>query len=436
MINSVSPNTQAVLLLTAPLIVGRSGHSSEFLTHGEYNRLARILHENQQEPADLLGPDAGNLVKKLQDVIEGERLTRLLGRGFLLSQAIERWQARSIWVVSRADSEYPKRLKERLKEAAPSVLYGCGDADIFNTGGLAIVGSRQVVDVLVEYTESIGRLTAQSHRTVVSGGARGIDRAAMFGALQTGGRVVGVLADSLERMALARELREYLINEQLVLISPYDPAAGFDVGHAMERNKIIYALADAALIVSSDFEKGGTWAGAVEQLKKLHLVPIYVRSNGNAEKGLRALIEKGALPWTNPSTQDAFEEALNIPVDIARVASGQKQLPLSIADKATSADVYDAGVRPILSVSLHSPSSAMPPVASSNELPEKLKELLTEMKIPKTEDEVAAALQIPKSQVKELLSRLVKDRVLRRKIKPVRYFTPSNKQESLFDNLP
>ena len=152
------------------------------------------------------------------------------------------------------------------------------------TGGLAVVGSRQVDDALVEYTEGIGRLVAKARRTLVSGGARGIDQAAMRGALEAGGKVAGVLADSLERTAMNREHRNLLMDGQLVLISPYDPSAGFNVGNAMQRNKLIYALADAALVVSSDYEKGGTWAGAVEQLEKLQLVPVYVRlERGNRE---------------------------------------------------------------------------------------------------------------------------------------------------------
>ncbi len=417
--------------MTAPLIVGRDRHSLEFLTHGEYNRLARMLRDSQREPADLLGPGASGLIEKFQSVIDGERLARLLGRGFLLSQAIERWQARTIWVISRADSGYPKRLRERLREAAPAVIYGCGDAAIFDTGGLAVIGSRRVDATLVEYTESIGRLAAQSDRTVVSGGARGIDQAAMYGALQVGGRAVGVLADSLERLALARELREYLMNEQLVLISPYDPQAGFNVGHAMDRNKMIYALADAALVVSSDYEKGGTWAGAIEQLKKLHFVPIYVRAEGNTEKGLGALLEKGALPWPNPLTPEAFGEVLTAPVDRAKGTSVPKQLPLSIADKQT--EVYEAELVPTVRASLPPLGSSAPPVTPANEPSAKLKELLPQMKIPKTDVEVAAELQISKSQAKELLRRLVKEGVLKRKIKPVRYFTPSDKQENLFN---
>ncbi len=256
--NIVSKNTQAILLLTAPLIVGRSQRSMELLTPTEYNRAARILFDVQGEPGDLLGPGAGDLYNKLQSVADSGRLSRLLGRGFLLSQAVERWQARSIWVISRADPDYPGRLQERLKDTAPPVLYGIGDNTLLETGGLAVVGSREVNEKLISYTESIGRLAPKTQQTVVSGGARGIDRTAMFGSLQAGGRVTGVLADSLERLALTRDYREYLMDKKLALVSPYDPAAGFDVGHAMQRNKINYALADAALVVNSDFEKGGT----------------------------------------------------------------------------------------------------------------------------------------------------------------------------------
>jgi predicted Rossmann fold nucleotide-binding protein DprA/Smf involved in DNA uptake len=55
----------------------------------------------------------------------------------------------------------------------------------------------------------------------------------MHGALLEDGEVAGVMADSLERAALSRDNREPLMEGRLALISPYDPAAGFNVGHAM-----------------------------------------------------------------------------------------------------------------------------------------------------------------------------------------------------------
>ena len=159
-----------------------------------------------------------------------------------------------------------------------------------------MVGSRHVDDELIAYTQGVGRMTAEARLALISGAARGVDRAAMHGALQAGGIVAGVMCDSLERAAVARDNREAFMDRKLVLISPYDPAAGFNVGHAMQRNKMSYALADAALVVSADFQKGGTWDGAVEQLERLRFVPVFVRDGERGGKGNRALIHRGGRP--------------------------------------------------------------------------------------------------------------------------------------------
>ena len=111
-----------------------------------------------------------------------------------------------------------------------------------------------------------------------------------------------------------REHRNQLLDGHLVLISPYDPSAGFNVGHAMQRNKLIYALAEASLVVNADFNKGGTWAGAIEQLDTLRLVPVYVRSTGKTGRGLDALQQKGARLWPNPQDTDTFSAVFGVPI--------------------------------------------------------------------------------------------------------------------------
>jgi len=150
---------------------------------------------------------------------------------------------------------------------------------------------------------------AAADLAVISGGARGVDRAAMNGALESGGVVAGVLAGDLERAVVHREHRDLLVDGRLVLVSPYDPSARFNVGHAMQRNKTIYALADAALIVDATVDSGGTWAGAVEQLRK-YPTPVYVRSTGAPSAGLDALRERGAMPWPNPADGDELSVIL------------------------------------------------------------------------------------------------------------------------------
>ena len=331
MSTALSQDSQVILLLTAPLMTGSMEPSTDLLTPGEYGHLAVFLHEVQKSPGDLLTADADSLLKQCQGVVDGDRLRKLLGRGFLLSQAVERWQARAIWVITSADASYPQRFRERLKDNAPTILYGCGDATILATGGLAVVGSRNAIPALRTYAEYIGQLAAHAQQTIVSGGARGIDQAAMHGALEAGGTVVGILADSLERAALNREYRSPLMEGQLVLVSPYDPMAEFNVGNAMQRNKLIYALADAALVVSYDDQKGGTWAGAAEQLTMLRLVPVFVRSRGDIEKGLQELQKLGALPWPNPDSPAELVRTLRPEQDPTTTTPNEEQAPTPTA---------------------------------------------------------------------------------------------------------
>ena len=186
--NHISENTKAILLLTAPLLVGRGKSDVNPLTLTEYNKLARYLADAGNEPADLLTRGWEDSLAEWQSGFETKRIASLLERGFLLAQAVNDWQERAIWVVSRADAEYPQRLKERLGANAPTVLYGCGNLELLDDGGLAVVGSRNTSEELLEYTERIGRLAARAGCAIISGGAKGVDQAAMHGALVSGAR--------------------------------------------------------------------------------------------------------------------------------------------------------------------------------------------------------------------------------------------------------
>ncbi len=412
-----SSNAQAILLLTAPLIVGREASSSELLSFGEYNRLEKVLQESGKQPSDLLGKESHSSFRNDPAGIAGARLARLLERGFLLSQALDRWQARSIWVTSRADSTYPQRLRERLKEHAPPVLYGCGNRSLLESGGLAVVGSRDVSDELLRYSHEVGRLAARSSCTLVSGGARGIDQAAMRGAADGEGKSVGVLADSLERAALNGEHREYLMHDMLTFISPFDPLAGFNVGNAMQRNKIIYAISDAALVVNAEYQKGGTWAGAIEQLQKWHFVPVFVRATGELGKGLVSLRNRGAIDWPEPRTPAMFMEALSShpPKSIGKL---EKAEDLFGAIESEPVNLRNGEVAS--KSQAHSEVTASTP-APAAELWATVRAIVDRIQPPLTVARVGAELQVSNTQAKEWLERLTAEGRLVKQLKPQRY---------------
>ena len=307
---TLSDDTKAILLLTASFNAGSAEPRHLPLSLGDYKHLARKLRELGRKPADLIAPSANDLVAACGAVVEAARLRELLSRGFQMAQAVERWSARAIWVISRADESYPRRWKERLKEDCPPILYGCGDVALLARGGLAVVGSRHADDDTLAWARHVGATAAEAGVAVVSGGARGIDEAAVRGSLEAGGRASVVLADSLEREAINKANRQPVVDKRLVIVSPYDPAARFNVGHAMGRNKLIHCLADASLVVRCDAGSGGTWSGAVEHLGREGATALYVRNGAEAPEGNRALLAKRAVPWPEPTSVDALREAV------------------------------------------------------------------------------------------------------------------------------
>ena len=265
------------------------------LTLSEWNALEkRIAESSFGKPAELQGRDAATIEKELNaDRAEAERLALLLGRAGRLALELESLFSRGMWAVTRTDERYPSHLRETLKHQAPSVLFGSGEIRLLQKPGVAVVGSRNIDEAGTAFAKAVGAKTVAAELPVVSGGARGTDRLAMDGAMEADGTAVGVLADSLDATVRKGDVRELLLDERLVLLTPYAPTAGFTVGGAMGRNKLIYGLAEFAVVVSSDFQTGGTWAGAVEALKA-GWCPVFVRAGENVPKGNHELTKLGA----------------------------------------------------------------------------------------------------------------------------------------------
>ena len=277
------------------------------MSTGEFNDLTTELQKSGASLTDLLDSSrCEELLSHLAPVFEADRLRGLLNRGFALSLALEKWMNGGIWVVSREDEAYPARLKEKLKQHAPPILYGCGERSWIETGGVAIVGSRDIDQAATEFTQRLGEECARDQLTVISGGARGVDQWSMLSALQAGGKVLGVLADSLARNAISGNAREPIREGRLTLLSPFDPEAGFHVGNAMARNKMIYAFADYGVVVNASYNEGGTWAGAIEQLERFKLVPLFVRDDTGVPEGNKRLRKMGAHSLGRPPWSDGI----------------------------------------------------------------------------------------------------------------------------------
>ncbi len=306
---SLKPQTQAILLLTTYFSKPVKGDPKP-LSPLEWGRFAAWLREHEIQPETLLFEEPAGILSQWHDrAITLERIQFLLNRSSALGIASEKWERAGLWVLQRSDPHYPTRLKKRLRNASPAILFGCGKQSLLNQGGLAVVGSRDATHDDLTFSAQLGKDAAGQGLSIVSGGARGVDEAAMLSTLEHDGTAVGVLADSLLRAATSAKYRGGLMSNNLVLVSPFNPEAGFDVGNAMSRNKQIYCLADAAVVVATSKGKGGTWNGAIENLKA-GWVPLLVKHHVDSASGNAALVQQGAqwFPNNTDRLQDLFAE--------------------------------------------------------------------------------------------------------------------------------
>jgi predicted Rossmann fold nucleotide-binding protein DprA/Smf involved in DNA uptake len=78
----------------------------------------------------------------------------------------------------------------------------------------------------------------------------------------------------------------------------------------MGRNKLIYAMADYGLVVSAEYKKGGTWAGAIEELNRDNSRPVFVRTGNNAPLGNNKLLDCGAIAWPQNTEKERLQQHL------------------------------------------------------------------------------------------------------------------------------
>jgi predicted Rossmann fold nucleotide-binding protein DprA/Smf involved in DNA uptake len=330
----------------------------------------------------------------------------------------ERWERSGLWVISRSDGCYPERLKRYLGQAAPPLLYGVGSQGLLNCGGLAVVGSRDRSEEDGEFARRVGEHCANEGIAIVSGAAKGIDRDAMAGALDVGGRALGVLAEGLSKMATSAQYRAGLMSDRVTLVSPYDPDSRWFAYTAMDRNKLLYGLGDAALVVASAADSGGTWAGATEALRH-GKVKVFVKSIGNLAPGNSKLVQMGGIPF--PAEPWENLSSLLTPPD-----DQHENLFSDDGEAGAPSEGTGTGARTTV---LAEANLAEEPAAVPESAPEStydayalvIEAILALVKEPQTEKWLADRMCVRAAQMKDWLDKGVREDRLLKLNKPARY---------------
>ena len=194
--------------------------------------------------------------KKLADLFREN--PNALPSDFVSKESIQKYiqETRDMWKKKNLDSvgvrvfgaaEYPYGLRDARHPV--ELIYYRGWWDLVNSKSVAVVGSRSASEDGQRRARKIGYLLAKAGITVVSGLAKGIDHAALSGAIEAEGNVIGVIGTPLTESypVESRQLQEKIANDYLLVSQvPFCRYSkqGPNINRMFfpERNKVMSAL--------------------------------------------------------------------------------------------------------------------------------------------------------------------------------------------------
>lgn len=289
-----SDNAMSAILLCS--YIGISNDDSfKPLTLKEWNELLGRVAQYGQQPSVIMEQDQ-NFLKETGSSREYiERIKGLISRGGTVAFKLDDLEGKGIDIVTQFDPDYPVLMKRKLKKKAPPVLFYSGDIGLAKKIGIGVAGSRNVDEAGIQFTQKLVEKVAAERLVVYSGGAKGVDATAERTALESGSAVVSFVAESMISKIGRKDILDSIISKKCLLLSDVRPDVGFSAARAMNRNKYIYTSSYGTFIVASDYNKGGTWAGATEAMKN-EWTKVLVWNHKEYE-GNNKLIEKGAVPY-------------------------------------------------------------------------------------------------------------------------------------------
>ena len=260
---------------------------------GLRNQTRLALLRRFGDPESIFYADADELL--LTDGVERSQLKLLENHDLAPADRIlADCQRLDIRLLTLSDAAYPGRLKNIYDP--PALLYCKGRLPLLDDLlCVAVVGTRDCTPYGVACAEKLGFGLASGGAAVVSGLAKGIDAAAIRGALRASGVTVGVVGNGLD-VYYPHESR-YLYEDVAsagILLSEYPPGTEPASGHFPVRNRIISGLSLAALVVEAPEKSGAliTAATALEQGRDVFAVPGPI--DAPASVGCNCLIRDGA----------------------------------------------------------------------------------------------------------------------------------------------
>jgi predicted Rossmann fold nucleotide-binding protein DprA/Smf involved in DNA uptake len=261
------------------------------LTVAQFRRLARLVRSGEKQTADR-DLELSDLIQLGCGKAEAQRILDLLDGEELLVQYLRKARKSGCVPLTPLSPGYPRRLLTALGDDAPACLWARGDLSLLERPGVALVGSRDLNRENFSFAQSVGKFAAENGFVLISGNARGADKAGQEAALAAGGKVVSVVAD---------RLTDKKSNPNILYLSEDSFDLPFASHRALSRNRIIHGLGAATLVAQCRCRTGGTWDGTEKNLR-FGWSPVYCYADGSPAQQL--LADMGAQAVTAEQLRD------------------------------------------------------------------------------------------------------------------------------------
>lgn len=316
---------------------------------------------------------------------------------------------KQIDIMVLTDQEYPDRL--RNIPDPPLVLYYRGKLPDFESRPLiAMVGTRKATPYGVNAARTMASQISACGGLVVSGGADGIDTAAMQGALDCDDAVVCVLGCGVDVVYPISNRRLFAdVVRKGCIISEYPPESRPERWHFPRRNRIISGLANAVVVAEAPEKSGAliTARHALEQGRDVFTVPANI--DMPSCKGSNALLDEGATAALSGWSVMREYEAL-----YPGVVENRMHKTLSSEPKPNMAKVAQNPAPDKLTIDNAPKNAYSGKEISGSDLTDEERAILSVINdIPKHTDNVIAEAGIPTGKALSLLTKLaVKDYIV------------------------
>ncbi len=248
----------------------------------------------------------------------------------------EKLKSEKVHIIGVDDDRYPKSVINNLQDGSPAVLFCKGYLPLLNTRGISIVGARDVTDFAVLLTKKIAGRLAEHGYNVTSGYAKGVDTSAHFGAIEAGGTTTMILSYGANHISIKKELKDLDWEKNTLFVTQFLPFEKFSGQNAMIRNKLVAAMSQAVVVISSGPEKdaegkaSGTFDAGKSALKMN--VPVFVLSPEVLDpmpQGNIDLIKLGGIPLCNGNELIEYLDTLQKPEAV------KTEVPTATVEKET-----------------------------------------------------------------------------------------------------